>query len=66
MMQQLCGSMQICCINSRPYQAVQALQAHKSQYVWYDDEKLLSFVLACSICKLALWLLCVQVSAMVY
>ena len=38
MMQQLCGSKQVFCINSQPYQAVKALEAHKSQYVWYDVE----------------------------
>lgn len=35
--QQLFGSLQVCCINRQPYQAVQALKAHKSQFVWYDD-----------------------------
>lgn len=37
MVQQLFGRLQVCCINRQPYQAVQALKAHKSQYVWYDD-----------------------------
>ena len=36
--QQVFGSLQVCCINRQPYQAVQALQAHKSQYVWYGVE----------------------------
>ena len=38
MLQQLCGSKHVFCINSQPYQALHALEAHKSQYVWYDDE----------------------------
>ena len=37
MVQQLLGRTQICHISKKPYQAVQALEAHKSQYVWYDD-----------------------------
>ena len=65
-MQQLGGSMNVCCINTRPYQAVQALKAHKSQYVWYDSEITAKLWAGVQHLQNALWLLCLQVSAIVY
>ena len=66
MTQQLCGSLQVCCINRQPHQAVQALKAHQSQYVWYDGEHLLSFDMRAAVTALIVWLRCLQVPATVH